>query len=223
MTTRVSATKVLLVDDHPVVREGVRMFLGTRTDLEVIGEAGTGVEALAAVVRQQPDLVLLDIDLGGEDGLDLLPRLLTAAPAARVIVLTGIRDARVHQEALARGARGLVLKDKVRVVLLKAIDKVAQGEYWFERTILTRQLDRAAAAPAPDSDEARIASLTAREREIVTLIGRGLKNQQIGEALFISEKTVRNHITAIFAKIGVSDRFELAIFAYRHNLARVPL
>ena len=212
--------RVLLVDDHPVLREGLRLLLDTRPDLHVVAEAGTAAEAVAAAARERPDLVLLDVDLGGENGLDLLPRLLETAPGARVIVLTGIKDPEVHQQALARGARGLVVKDKARTVLLRAVEKVQLGERWFERGILTRQIDR---VMAPDSEARRIATLTDREREIITLVGRGLKNQQIADALFLSEKTVRNHITAIFSKLGVSDRFELALFAYRHGLARVPL
>lgn len=201
------------------------MILSTRPEFIVIGEAGSAAAALAIAADQQPDVVLLDVDLGADDGLVLLPRLLASTPKSRVIVLTGSREASVHQEALSRGARGLVLKDKAPMVLLKAIEKVRQGELWFERTLLTQLIDRVAApeSPSPDSDAGRIASLTSREREIIALLGQGLRNQEIADALFINDKTVRNHLTAIFSKLGVSDRFELALFAYRHGLARIPL
>ena len=217
-------TRILLVDDHPVVREGLRTFVATRADFQVVADAATADEALALVQAHQPDVILLDLDLNGASGLDLLPAMLQAAPAARALVLTGIRDVKVHQEALARGARGLLLKDQAAAMLLKAIEKVQQGEYWFERAVLGRVLDRVIAPEVPpaDSDAGRIASLTAREREIIALVGKGLKNQQIADRLFVSEKTVRNHLTTIFAKLNVGDRFELAIFAYRHGLAQVP-
>ena len=220
-----SRTRILLVDDHPVVREGLRMFLTSRPQFEVVGEAATPDEALALAQAHQPDVLLLDLDLNGASGLDLLPAILQITPAVRAIVLTGIRDVKVHQEALARGARGLLLKDQAAAMLLKAIDKVQEGEYWFERAILGRMLDRVIAPEVPpaDSEPGRIASLTAREREIIALVGKGLKNQQIADTLFVSEKTVRNHLTTIFAKLHVTDRFELAIFAYRHGLARVPV
>jgi DNA-binding NarL/FixJ family response regulator len=200
------------------------MLLAVRPGFAVVGEARTVSDGLAMAARERPDLVLLDLDLAGASGFDLLPQLLDSVPTAKVIVLTGNREVGAHREALRRGARGLVLKDKAPLVLLNAIEKVQQGELWFERTIIGQVLD-AVTAPrtaAPDSDEGRIASLTAREREIIALVGQGMKNQQIADALFIGEKTARNHLTAIFAKLAVSDRFELALFAYRHQLARMP-
>jgi two-component system, NarL family, nitrate/nitrite response regulator NarL len=219
------ATTVLLVDDHPVVREGLRMFLSASLAYDVVAEADTAAAALAATGHHKPGIVLLDIYLGDESGLDLIPHLAAASPASRVIVVTAARDATVLDAALAAGARGLVQKDQAAQVLLKAIDKVLAGEFWFERAVLSRHLARVTGRVLGPSDpgDLAIASLTPREREIITLVGQGLKNQQIADALFVSEKTVRNHLTLVFSKLGVSDRFELALYAYRHGLARLPL
>ena len=188
-------------------------------------EAGTCAAAAAAAERAQPDIILLDIDLDGTNALECLPALVKAAPRARVLVLTGLSDAGVHMQALRAGAMGLVLKEKAADVLLKAIDKVHQGEVWFDRATMGNVLSEMSlgGGQGPDNPEkSKIVSLTDREREVVTLIGEGLKNKHIAERLFISETTVRHHLTSIFDKLGVSDRLELVIYAYRHNLAQPP-
>ena len=214
---------VLLVDDHPVVREGVKMLLSGATDLVVAGEVHSGEAALQALGQGPVDVVLLDLDLGAEGGVVLLPRIASAAPTARVLVLTGLRDRDRHRQALLAGARGLLLKDKSPEQLLKAIRKVHAGELWFERAVLEAALQRAVSSQqGRDPVERRIAELTARELEVVRLIGEGLKNRDIAEQLGISEKTVRNHLSMVFDKLGVSDRLELLVFAYRHGLAQPP-
>lgn len=216
--------RILLVDDHVVVRAGLRMLIETQPGLQVVGEAGNRTDALAVAAREQPDIILLDLDLGGDIALDCIPALLAVAKQARMVILTGVYDAELHRRAVHLGAVGLVLKDKAAEVLLKAIEKVHAGEVWLERAMtasvlneMTRGQDQQA-----NPEAVKIATLTAREREVVALIGEGLKNQQIAKRLFIGETTVRHHLTSIFAKLGVSDRLELVIYAYRHGLIETP-
>ena len=216
--------RVFLVDDHPVVREGLRMLLATSDDLKVVGGASSVQEALAALALSPADVVVLDLDLGGRDGLELLPALAAKAPETRVLVLTGIRDRERHRAVLSSGAHGVVLKDKPPELLLKAIRRVHAGELWFDRATMEVAVQRAVSlerARAPERE--KITALTAREKQIISLIGEGLRNSEIAARLGIGEKTVRNHLTIIFDKLGVSDRLELAVYAYRQGLAQVPV
>jgi DNA-binding NarL/FixJ family response regulator len=224
-TPAVKPIQVLLIDDHAVVRSGLRMVIESNSGLKVVGEAGNRADALAIAAREQPDIILLDLDLNGSSGLDFLVELFTLAPEARVIILTGVYDAAAHQRAMHLGAMGLVLKEKAAEVVIKAIEKVHAGEVWFDRVMMGHmisQLSRATLTPKSKPEAQRIASLTEREREIVALIGEGLKNKLIANRLFISETTVRHHLTSVFDKLGVSDRLELIIYAYRHGLAKPP-
>jgi DNA-binding NarL/FixJ family response regulator len=144
---------------------------------------------------------------------------------ARVIVLTGGRDPEVHRRCVELGADGLLLKDKASEVLIKAIRKVHAGEDWLERSMMRgalAQMRNQGGKEQADPEAAKIATLTEREREVVALVGLGLKNKQIAERMFISDTTVRHHLTSVFSKLGVSDRLELVIYAYRHKLAKPP-
>ena len=217
--------RVVIVDDHGIVRAGLRMLIESRPGTTVVGEASNAPEALAVAARTQPDIIVLDLDLGGKNGVDCLPELRAAASTARVLVLTGVRDPELHQQAIRLGAMGLVLKEKAADVLLQAIEKVHAGEVWLEPTMIANVLGAMTSARAsqpPDPEAAKIAALTEREREVVTLIGQGLRNKQIAQRLGISETTVRHHLTSIFAKLDVADRLELVIYAYRHSLAGPP-
>ena len=222
--TNDAVVKILLVEDHELVRHGLRMLVETNPKFRVVGEAGDSKNALAAAAQQQPDIILLDLDLGGESGLDYLPQLRSSAPGADVIILTGNRELEAHQLAVRLGAKGLVLKQKAGAVLLKAIEKVHEGEVWFDRNIMGSVIAGLSQKQEPSRtpEEEAIASLTGREREVVALVGEGLKNKQIAERLFISDTTVRHHLTSIFSKLGVQDRLELVIFSYQHGLARPP-
>jgi DNA-binding NarL/FixJ family response regulator len=211
-----------LIDDHAVVRMGLRLLLESQPGFIVSGEAANRAEALAQAAATAPDIILLDLDLGEDNGIDLLPALRTTAPAARVILLTGMRDTEQHRRAVRMGAMGLVLKDQALTVLLTAITKVAAGEAWLDPTMVASVLTEMAQARAigqPDPEAARFALLTAREREVIALIGEGLPNKQISQRMSISETTVRHHLTTIFDKLGVTSRLELVIYAYRHGLA----
>lgn len=210
--------RVFIVDDHPVVREGVAMLIASAPDLAVAGQAATGVDALARVGAAAPDVVLLDLDLGGEDGAALVPELRLRAPAARVLVLTAVAQPARQERAVLAGARGLVHKGQDTALLLNAIRKVHAGELWFARELLDRALERSrptGRAGAPDR-------LSERERALVTLVAAGHRNAEIARRLKVSEKTVRNQLSALYGKLGVSDRMQLMVHAYRLGLAPSP-
>jgi DNA-binding NarL/FixJ family response regulator len=215
--------RILIVDDHAVVRAGLRMLIDQNPAMKVIGLAGNRSEALAIAASEQPNLIILDILLGDEDGLTILPELREVARNARVLVLTGLRGSESQRRAMLAGAMGVVLKDHAAEVLIKAIHKVHQGEVWLDRLMMGSVLDEMTQTPEIDPEKAKIASLTDREREVIALIAEGLKNKEIGKRLFISETTVTHHLSSIFSKLEVSDRLELVIYAFAHKLAKVPL
>ena len=192
--------------------------------LKVVGETPKSFDAFIVARDEHPDILLLDIDLGDTDGLDLLPDLLSAAPQARVVVLTDIRDPEIHRRAVRLGAMGLVTKNEPTEVLLQAITKVHAGEVWLDRTLLASvpgEITRSGKVQPVDPEALKITTLTARERDVIGLAGQGYRNRQIAERLCIAETTVRHHLTSIFAKLGVTDRLELVIYAYRHSLNRL--
>jgi two-component system nitrate/nitrite response regulator NarL len=218
--------RILIVDDETLIRSGLRMIIENRPGLKVVGEAGNKTEALRLAEKDQPDIILLDVNLRGSDGLDFLPQLRSSATASRVLVLTGMLDQKTHDRAMQVGAMGVVLKDNGADTLIKAIERVHAGEVWLDRSALGRffseRLHTGRENEKGSPEAANIKSLSDREREVVTLIGVGLKNKQIAERLFISETTVRHHLTSVFSKLDVSDRLELVIYAYRHGLAKPP-
>jgi DNA-binding NarL/FixJ family response regulator len=218
MTT--PSIRILLVDDHTLVREGVRMLIEGQPDLVLVGEAWDRAGALEAVERERPHVVLLDLDLGAESGIDLVREIVALGDDTRVLVLTGVRDPEMQRRAVQEGALGVVAKEKAAAVLLSAIRKVHAGEAWVDRSMVGALLREARPARVRENPEAaRIASLTPREREIVELVAQGNGTARLAAQLGINEKTVRNHLVSIYAKLGVSDRLELAIYAGRHGLA----
>jgi two-component system, NarL family, nitrate/nitrite response regulator NarL len=217
--------RVLLVDDHVVVRTALRMLIQSKPGLTMVGEAGNRADAVLLAARELPDIILLDLELDGESGLDFLPDLLNTSPESRVIILTGVRDAEAHHRAVSLGAMGVVRKDNAVDVLIDAIVRVHAGEAWLDPSLTARVLSgmsRPGKARKADPEAAKIATLTEREREVLSIVGEGLKNKEIASRLFISEWTVRHHLTSIFDKLQVSDRVELILYAYRHNLAKPP-
>jgi DNA-binding NarL/FixJ family response regulator len=212
------AIRVFIVDDHAMMRTGLRLFLENQPELAVVGEAATCTEALTVVSDVQPDMIVLDLDLGKESAIGFIPELLAAVPQARILILTGVRDPDLHQRALSLGAIGLVPKEQLADVLLQAIVKVHAGEAWIEPSMMASVLGAMVRVQRPDPEAARIATLTARERDIIALIGEGLKNRQIATRLHISETTVRHHLTSIFSKLGVVDRLDLLVYIHRHDL-----
>ncbi len=208
-------TSLFVIDDHPVLREGIKMLAESAGDVRVVGASASASGAIEPLGRLSPDVVLLDLDLGEEDGLAWLPRLVEAAPRSAVLILTALRDRARDEDALRAGARGLLLKDAPPDVLLSAIRSVAAGALWFD----PRALAARGGEPPPASEPAGIQDLTAREREVVALVAEGMRNEEVGRRLGISEKTVRNHLTAAFQKLGVSGRLELVLLAVRHGLS----
>lgn len=219
MSTTVSKrVSVLLVDDHRLFRAGLRLLVESRPNLEVVGEAGNYAEARAISISKQPDLILLDLDLGNENGLDFIRELLIVAPNARTLIVTGTRDLKVLMDAIRQGARGVIQKDQEPEMVLTAIEKVHQGEIWFDSTLLANMLTKLHSHDAGNGEQAKLKTLTKRERQIISLVCQGLKNQQIATQLFISEGTVRNYLTIIYQKLGVHDRFGMIVFANRSGL-----
>jgi two-component system nitrate/nitrite response regulator NarL len=214
--------RILIVDDHAIVRAGLRMLIDQNPAMEVVGVAGDRAEALALAASEQPNMIILDILLGDDDGLSFLPQLREVATDSRVLVLTGLRSSESQRRAIIAGAMGVVLKEHAAEVLIKAINKVHQGEVWLDRSLMGSVLDAITQTPEVDPETERIASLTERERQVIALIAEGLKNKQIGERLFISETTVTHHLSSIFSKLEVSDRLELVIYAFSRNLVKVP-
>lgn len=214
--------RILIVDDHAVVRAGLRMLIDQDPAMKVIGVAGNPSEALAVAASEQPNVIILDILLGDEDGLTILPKLRELAKSARVLVLTGLRSGESQRRAILAGAMGVVLKEDGAEVLLKAINKVHDGEVWLDRSMMGEMIHEFSKSPTANPEQAKIGSLTHREREVITLVGEGLKNKLIAERLFISETTVTHHLSSIFSKLSVSDRLELIIYAFRQGLAKMP-
>src|SRR5213593_4745957 len=218
-----TAIRILLVDDHQIFLTGLQLLIEREPDMIVVGTASNRAEALA-LMQEQPDIVLLDLDLGNESGIDFLPQLIEPEEPPRVIIVTGVPDPELHLRAVRLGALGVVLKLDPPGFLVKAIRKVHGGEMWLNRpmisTVMTELIH--ARAKKMDSEALKIAELTVREREVIALVAEGMRNKQIGERLFISEKTVRHYLTSIFDKLEVSDRLDLMIYSYKHGLAKMP-
>ena len=213
--------RLLIVDDHKLFGAGLRLLVDAEPGLKVVGHAGTSAEALAIAANERPDLTLLNLDLDGVDGFELIPGLRAAAKDIKIIVVTGNKDVRAHRDAVRQGAAGLVLKDSSPAVLLKAIRKVDDGELWVDRALMSDLHAEITELNDPSSSE-NITKLTQRERTVIALIAEGLKNKQIAERMFISETTVSHHLTSVYTKLGVTDRLELVIYAFGHGLAKIP-
>lgn len=214
--------RIVIADDHALLRLGLRTLIEHSGRMSVVGEARNGREVIEVALRTQPDIILLDLDLGDISGLDLIPELLTQVPSARILILNGTSDPKIHQQAIRAGAVGVVHKEHAVDVVLKALEKVHAGEVWIDRSSVGAIISGMSRNAEQSPEQAKIATLTDRERQIIQLIGEGLKNKQIGERLFIGEATVRNHLTTIYDKLDVSDRLELVVYAYRYNLVIPP-
>jgi len=225
VTPATKPIRILLVDDHAVVRAGLRLIIQSRTGMTIVGEAGNRDDALSLADSEHPDIILLDLDLGGDSGMALIADLIAAAGEARIIILTGLRDPEAHRQAVLLGAMGIVKKEKAAEVLISAIERVHAGEAWLDPSLMAgvlTEMTRSSRGRKTDPEADKIAALTNREREVIALVGEGIKSKEIAGRLFISETTVRHHLTSIFDKLGVADRVELLIYAYRHGLASPP-
>ena len=203
--------RVVIADDHAVVRQGLRTFLGLQEDIEVVGEAADGAEAVEQVERHQADVVLVDLVMPGVDGLEALRALRERAPATRAIVLSSFIDDEKLLPAVRAGAAGYLLKDVQPQELVAAIRTVHDGGALLHPKVASRLLEEMSSDP-----------LTPREREVLGLIGRGMANKVIARELSLSEKTVKAHVSSILAKLGVSDRTQAALYAVRSGLVGPP-
>ena len=215
--------RVLLVDDQAMVRTGLRMILEAQDDLQVVGEAGDGQEGVEAARRLQPDVVLMDIRMPRLDGV-AATRQIASGPrsSGRVIVLTTFDLDEYVIEALRAGASGFLLKDAPAEVLLDGIRAVARGDALLAPSVTRRLIDRfVAASPRIDPQvESDLAALTEREREVFVLIARGLSNDEIASRLYLSDSTIKTHVSSILSKLHLRDRVQAAVLAYEAGVVR---
>jgi DNA-binding NarL/FixJ family response regulator len=209
--------RVVVADDHPVVREGLRSFLSSRPGIEVVGEAGSADEVVAAVDDLRPDVVLVDLMMPG-GGIEAIGRVreLAGGPVPRLLVLTSFVGDDQVLPALRAGASGYLLKDVDPSDLEAAVRTVHRGGSVLGPAVAPRVLDRATSARPPLDD--RLAELTPRERDVLGLLGQGMSNRQIADALYVAEKTVKTHMSSILTKLRVHDRTQAALFAARHGV-----
>jgi two-component system, NarL family, nitrate/nitrite response regulator NarL len=213
--------RIVIADDHPIFRDGLRKLLTLEDDFRVVAEARDGKEVLEVLEELQPDILLLDLKMPGLDGLSALQKLQNSRTKTKVIVLTASEDKNQFVQAMKFGTCGIVLKQTATELLIKSIRKVHAGEIWLD-SHTTAAVMRQFASPmdtAPIGGRDRDRSpLSQREREIVVLVAQGFKNKEMAEKMFISEQTVKNHLHNIFDKLGVSDRLELALYAIHKNI-----
>jgi DNA-binding NarL/FixJ family response regulator len=219
----VSPTSIVLVDDQELLRMGFRMVLDAQPDLELVGEAGDGQEALDLVGELQPDVVLMDVRMPGMDGVEATRRIVERGDRSRVIILTTFDVDEYAYAALRAGASGFLLKDAQPADLLSAIRAVASGDSVVAPST-TRRLLAQVADRLPDprggavAVDARYAEVTPREREVLNAVARGLSNAEIAEELVLSEATVKTHVGRILAKLALRDRVQIVVYAYEHGL-----
>lgn len=213
--------RILIADDHPIVRDGLRKLLLLEDDFEVVGEANDGCEVLDRVLELDPDVLLLDLRMPNLDGLSALQTLQQTNKRTKVIVLTASEDKNEFVQAMKLGCSGIVLKQTAPDLIVKSIRKVYGGEIWLDSHTTAAVMRQFASPndPGGGGGKARERSpLSTREREIVQLVAQGYKNKEMAEKMFISEQTVKNHLHNIFDKLGVSDRLELALYAIHKGL-----
>lgn len=208
--------RILIVDDHDIVREGQRALIETEPGMELVGEAKNGIEAVELAERLQPDVILMDLHMPKKDGVEAITEIKGENPESRILVLTSFNEDENVYAAIKAGAMGYLLKDSSPQKILKSIRKVYQGETSIGPRIaqkLMREIQRTSDSPPTEEP------LTIREMEVIQLIAKGLSNQEIAEKLVISERTARTHITHILGKLHLANRTQAAIYALREGLA----
>lgn len=211
--------RLLLVDDHKVVRLGLRTLLESEPDLEVIAEATSAAEAVQMAGQLRPDIVLMDIRLPGQNGIAACRQIRQKWPEVQVLMLTSFADEELVMEAIEAGAAGYVLKQLDTNELLRAVRMVGQGDAVLDPAV-TRQVLAGVRQARQDSQAAAFKDLSERELEVLALVAEGKTNNEIADLLILSEKTVRNHVSVILSKLGMTNRIEAATFAVRHNIER---
>jgi DNA-binding NarL/FixJ family response regulator len=219
--------RVVLADDQALVRSGFRALLDSEDDIEVVGEAADGADAVALARQRRPDVVLMDIRMPGVDGLTAARRITEDASlaAVKVLVLTTFDNDEYVYEALSLGASGFLVKHTEPVELIRAVRVVAAGEALLSPGVTRRLIAAFAGGPArrPVADDAVTRSLTTREREVVGLVAEGMSNGEIAERWYVSQATVRTHVSRAMTKLGARDRAQLVVLAYRSGLASLPI
>ncbi|WP_055566421.1 response regulator [Streptomyces atriruber] len=205
--------RVFLLDDHEVVRRGVHDLLDAEPDIEVVGEAGTSDQALVRGPALRPDVAILDIRLPDSDGITVCRELRSKMPEVACLMLTSFDDDDALLDAIMAGAAGYVLKQIKGTDLIDAVRTVASGQSLLDPATTTRLMSTLRGPDEPPESDGKLSGLTEREREILALIGEGLTNRQIGKRLYLSEKTVKNHISRLLAKLGVERRVQAAVIA----------
>jgi DNA-binding NarL/FixJ family response regulator len=225
MPTFSTPIRILLINYDAIARAGVKLLVESKPGLKVTAEAGNKEQAVKLARQEHPDVTLLHECADDPMGPDIFPDLLAATGNHHIILVTTRTDQQYHMEAVQKGAVGVIVAQNHPEILYKAIEKVHAGEVWLDRSLIASYFKQNTQGGIPAKLEPktiRIARLSQREREIICLVGEGLKNQQIADQLFLSEVTVRHHLTSIFKKLDVSDRLELVIYAYQNKLARLP-
>ncbi len=212
-----SKTRVLLVDDHEIVRLGLMTLINDQPDMEVVGEAGTAAEAVHAVERLRPHVVLMDIRMPGEGGIEAARQITTRFPETKVVMLTSFADDELVVKAIRAGAVGYVLKQVGNEELLRAIAAAARGEALLDPSTTARLLSRVREAERK-ADEDAFRDLSDRELDVLAEVARGKTNAEIGQILNLSEKTARNYLSTILEKLHLTNRIELATYAVEHHL-----
>jgi DNA-binding NarL/FixJ family response regulator len=210
-------TRIVLVDDHAIVRLGLTTLLNDQPDMEVVGEASTAGEAVLAVEKLRPDVVLMDIRLPGEGGIEATRQVTTRFPDSKVVMLTSFADDELVMRAISAGAMGYVLKQVGNEELLRAIQAAGRGEALLDPKTTARLLTRVRSADRKAEEDA-FRDLSDREMDVLAPLARGKTNAEIGRLLNLSEKTVGNYIGTMFEKLGLNNRIELAAYAYEHHL-----
>jgi two-component system response regulator DevR len=211
--------RVFLLDDHEVVRRGVRDLLEAHDDFEVVGEAGTAEEGLARILPAAPDVAIIDMRLPDGNGVEVCREVRSCDPRIQCLILTSFADDEALFDAIMGGAAGYLLKQIKGTDLVDAVQRVAAGQSLLDPSVTARVLDRLRSGPEED---ARLARLTEQERRILDLIAEGLTNRQIAERIFLAEKTVKNYVSNMLAKLGMERRTEAAVFAARLHDRRKP-
>lgn len=220
MTTKNAPIRIVLADDHPILRDGVRMLLRSEPGFDVVGEAGDGPEALALVERLSPDVLLLDLAMPGMSGLRVLEEIGRRRLRVKPIILAAAITRETTVAALELGARGVLLKEAATSMLYTCLRQVVAGEFWVGHSAVGDLIAALRASPSGDSSRrGRLPHLTERELSVITAVTDGECNRGIAQRLGISEQTVKNHLRNIFDKVGVSSRLELAVFAHEHEIA----
>lgn len=203
---------VFLLDDHEVVRRGVQELLESESDIQVVGQAGTAEEALHRIVATRPDVAVLDVRLPDGNGVEVCREIRSTHPEIQCLMLTSFTDDEALFEAIMAGASGYVLKQIRGNELVTAVRRVARGESLLDPAVTRRVLDR---LRSPEPEDERLARLTEQERKILDLIAQGYTNRQIANEIFLAEKTVKNYVSNLLAKLGMERRTEAAVFAAR--------